>query len=36
MKDEIGGVLLEEFVGLKAKMYSHLVDNNSEHKKQKV
>ena len=34
MKDETGGVLVEEFVGLKPKMYSFLVDNN-EHKKAK-
>ena len=32
MKDETGGVAIEEFVGLKPKMYSFLVDN-SEHKK---
>ena len=36
MKDEIGGVAIEELVGLKPKMYSFLVDNNSKHKKQKV
>ena len=35
MKDETVGVALEEFVGLKPKMYSHLVDDNSEHKKTK-
>ena len=35
MKDETGGVAIEEFVGLKAKMYSFLVDDNSEHKKAK-
>ena len=34
MKDEIGGVAIEEFVGLKPKMYSFLIDNN-EHKNQK-
>ena len=34
MKDEIGGVAIEEFVGLQPKMYSFLVDNN-EHKKAK-
>ena len=32
MKDETGGVAIEEFVGLKPKMYSFLV-GNSEHKK---
>ena len=35
MKDETAGVAVEEFVGLKAKMYSFLVDHNSEHKKAK-
>ena len=35
MKDETGGVTVEEFVGLKSKMYSFLVDDNSEHKKAK-
>ena len=34
MKDEIGGVAIEEFVGLKSKIYSFLVEN-SEHKKAK-
>ena len=34
MKDEAGGVANEEFVGLKPKMYSFLVEN-SEHKKEK-
>ena len=32
MKDEITGVAIEEFVGLKPRMYSYLVDDNSEHK----
>ena len=32
MKDKSGGVAIEEFVGLKPKMYSFLVDN-SGHKK---
>ena len=36
MKDETGGVASQEFVGLKPKMYSFLVDDNKEHKKQKV
>ena len=35
MKDETGGVAVEEFVGLKPKMYSFLVGDNSEHKKSK-
>ena len=34
MKEETGGVAFEEFIGLKPKMYSLLVDN-SEHKKAK-
>ena len=35
MKDENGGNAIEEFDGLKPKMYSFLVGNNSEHKKAK-
>ena len=35
MKDETAGVAIEGFVGLKPKMYSHLVDDKSEHKKAK-
>ena len=35
MYDEIGGVAIKEFVGLKVKMNSFSVDNNSEHKKGK-
>ena len=35
IKDETAGVAIEEFVGLKPKMYSYLVDDNSEHKKTK-
>ena len=34
MKDETGGVVIEEFIGLKPKMYSLLADNN-EHEKAK-
>ena len=30
MKDEIGAVAIEEFVGLKPKIYSFLVDNNEQ------
>ena len=33
MEGEIGSPASEEFVALKAKMYSFLVDNNSEYKK---
>ena len=36
MKDKTGGVANKEFVGLKTKIYSFLVDDNNEHKKQKV
>ena len=35
MKDETGCVATEEFIGLKPKMYSFLVDGNSVHKKGK-
>ena len=35
MKYETGGVAIEEFVVLKSKMYSFLVDDNSEPKKVK-
>ena len=34
-KDATGGVTIKEFVRLKSKMYSFLVDNNSEYKKGK-
>ena len=33
MKYETGGVAIKEFVGLKPKMYSFLIDDSSEHKK---
>ena len=36
MKDEAIGVLIEEFAGLKPKIYSYLVNSNNEHKKQKA
>ena len=36
MKDKTGGLAIEEFVGLKPKMYSFMVDDNIEHKKAKV
>ena len=35
MKDEISGVVTKEFVELKPKMYSYLVNHNSEHRKVK-
>ena len=35
MKDETAGVAIEEFVRLKPKIYSYLVDDNKEHKKAK-
>ena len=35
MEVEKGGVAIEEFRGLKPKMYSFLLDDNSEHKKAK-
>ena len=36
LKDEMCDVCIEEIVGLKAKMYSILVSNSGEHKKQKL
>ena len=35
MIDETGNVAIEEFVGLKPKMYSFLVEDSSEHKRGK-
>ena len=35
MKDETGGVAINEFVGLKPKMYLFLMDDSREHKKAK-
>ena len=32
MKKKIGGQIMKEFVGLKAKTYSYLKDNNKEDK----
>ena len=36
MKDETGGLAIEEVVGLNPKMYSFLVDGSSEHKNESV
>ena len=36
MKDETGGVTIEEFVGLKSKMYLLLSEDDIEHKKKKA
>ena len=35
MKDETGGIMIEEFVRLKSKIYSFMVSDNDEHKKGK-
>ena len=35
MKDETAGVAIEKLVGLKPKLYSYLVDDNSKHKNAK-
>ena len=35
MKNELGGQIMKEFVGLRAKTYSYLKDNNDEDKKRK-
>ena len=35
MKDELGGQIMKEFVGLKAKRYSYLKDKNDEGKRAK-
>ena len=35
MKNKTAGVAIKEFVGFKPKIYSYLVDDNSEHKKAK-
>ena len=36
MKDELGGQIMEEFVGLKAKTYSYLKTTLTKTKKQKT
>ena len=35
MKNDLGGQIMKEFVGLRAKTYSYLKDNNDEDKKAK-
>ena len=35
VKDELGGQILKKFVGLRAKIYSYLKDNNDEDKRVK-
>ena len=36
MNDEVGEQIIKEFVGLRAKTYSYLKENNHEDKKAKV
>ena len=35
MKDELGGKIMKEFVGLRTKSYNYLIENDSEDKKAK-
>ena len=34
-EDKLGGTIMTKFIGLKAKTYSYLIDNDSEDKKAK-
>ena len=35
MNDELGGIIKTKFIGLRAKIYSYLIDDHSEYKKAK-
>ena len=35
MNDELGGKIMKNFVGLRAKAYSYIIDDRSENKKAK-